>query len=411
MHSIPQQLIRKSSTSIFKNLCRNFSIRSSAVSVDIGLTNEQREFQQMAYDFASKELFPNASTWDEKKIFPKDVLRKCAELGFGGVFAKEDVGGSALSRHDGVIIFEALSSGCTSTIAYLTIHNMVISMIDTFGSAEIRKKWLPDLVSCQNFSSYCLTEPGSGSDAASISTRAVKQGNEYILNGSKAFISGGGVSDVYCVMCRTGGPGPSGISCIIVPKDSPGLSFGKQENKLGWNSQPTASVIFEDCRVSVDNLLGEEGQGFKMAMVGLDGGRLSIGACSLGAAQKCLDIAIEYTKVRKQFGKTISSFQNTQFKLADMAIELQAARVMLRQAAQLMDEKDPNATTYCAMAKRFVTDVAFKVCNDALQLHGGYGYLKDYPIQRYLRDVRVHQILEGTNEVMRLIVSRNLLQD
>lgn len=375
------------------------------------MNEQQLEFQAVATDFAQKEMEPHAEKWDQHKIFPVETLRKAAALGFGGVYVKEDVGGSGLGRKDAAVIFEALSTGCVSTTAYLTIHNMCAWMVDSFGTEEQRQKHLPSLVSMERFASYCLTEPGSGSDAASLSTKAERKGDHFILNGSKAFISGGGHSDVYLVMARTGGPGPKGISCILVEKDTPGLVFGKQENKLGWNSQPTCVVSFEDCAVPVSNLLGAEGQGFTIAMKGLDGGRINIGTTSLGGAIACFNRALSHVKVRKQFGQPLSNFQNTQFKLADMAIELQAARLMIQQAAAALDNKDPSATYHCAMAKRFATDVGFKVCNEALQLHGGYGYLKDYPVERFLRDVRVHQILEGTNEIMRVIVSRHLLKD
>jgi alkylation response protein AidB-like acyl-CoA dehydrogenase len=376
------------------------------------LTADQIEFQTLAQDFADNEMKPFAGEWDQKKHFPKDVLKSAAELGFGGVYVKDDVGGSALGRKDGSVIFEALASGCTSTTAYLTIHNMCAWMIDTFGNDDQRNEFLPSVCSMDAFTSYCLTEPGSGSDAASLRTKAVDDGNgNYILNGEKAFISGGSVSDLYLVMCRTGGDGPKGISCVVVPKDTPGLSFGKQENKLGWNTQPTSSVVFEDCKVPIANRLGKEGDGFKIAMMGLDGGRISIGSCSLGAAQACFDLAKEYVGVRKQFGAPLSNLQNIQFKLADMATDLQAARLFLRQAAQMMDEKDANASAYCAMGKRIATDNGFAICNEALQLHGGYGYLQDYQIERYLRDVRVHQILEGTNEIMRHITARSILQE
>jgi len=327
------------------------------------------------------------------------------------VYVKEDVGGSGLGRLDAAIIFEAMAKSCVSTTAYLTIHNMCAWMIDSYGNESQRKKFLPDLVSMNHFASYCLTEPGAGSDAANLSTKAVKKGDEYILSGAKAFISGGGSSDIYVVMARTGGEGAKGISCFIVPKDAPGLSFGAQERKLGWNSQPTAAVMFDECRIPAENLLGAEGEGFKIAMKGLDGGRINIGTTSLGGAQACLNAAIDHSLVRKQFGKPIAAFQNTQFTLADLATELQAARLMVQQAASLLDAKDSRATMHCAMAKRFATDTGFKVANSALQIFGGYGYLKDYPIERYVRDVRVHQILEGTNEVMKLIVGRQLLKE
>lgn len=391
---------------------RHFSA-TSTLDVTLGLNEDQMAFHQMALQFANTEMKPFAERWDEEKIFPEETLRKAAQLGFGAVFVKDDVGGTALSRKDGVVIFEALAQGCTSTTAYITIHNMCAWMIDSFGNDEQRHKYLPQLASMEHFASYCLTEPGAGSDASSLQTKAVKSADNksYVLNGSKAFISGGGRSDIYVVMARTGGEGPAGISTFIVEKNTPGLSFGKQENKLGWNSQPTCIVNFEDCVVPAENLLGKEGDGFKYAMQGLNGGRLSIATCSVGGAQACLDIARNYVKERKQFGKPLSNFQNVQFKLADMATELQAARLMIRNAADLMDQKNPQATMQCAMAKRFATDVSFDVANNSLQLLGGYGYLKDWPIQRYLRDLRVHQILEGTNEIMRVIISRQLLKD
>jgi alkylation response protein AidB-like acyl-CoA dehydrogenase len=376
--------------------------------MDFALSEEQRAFQEMAADFAANEMEPHAKEWDEKSIFPVDTLRAAAALGFGGIYVKDDVGGSGLSRLDAAIIFEELSKGCTSTSAYISIHNMASWMIDTFANDEQRNKWLPSLCTMEKFASYCLTEPNAGSDAGSLRTKAVRDGDHYVLNGSKAFISGGGAADVYVVMVRTGQDGPKGISCVVVEKDTPGLSFGAQEVKLGWKSQPTAQVNFEDCRIPVENLIGEEGQGFKIAMAGLDGGRLNIGACSLGAAQSCLDRTIDYMKERKQFGRAIAEFQALQFRVADMATELESARLMLHRAATLVDAKTPDATTQAAMAKRLATDAGFNVVNQALQLHGGYGYLRDYPIERYLRDVRVHQILEGTNEVMRLIISRDL---
>ncbi len=376
--------------------------------MDFALSEEQRAFQEMAADFAANEMEPHAKEWDEKSIFPIETLRAAAALGFGGIYVKDDVGGSGLSRLDAAIIFEELSKGCTSTSAYISIHNMASWMIDTFANDEQRNKWLPSLCTMEKFASYCLTEPNAGSDAGSLRTKAVRDGDHYVLNGSKAFISGGGAADVYVVMVRTGQDGPKGISCVVVEKDTPGLSFGAQEVKLGWKSQPTAQVNFEDCRIPIENLIGEEGQGFKIAMAGLDGGRLNIGACSLGAAQSCLDRTIDYMKERKQFGRAIAEFQALQFRVADMATELESARLMLHRAATLVDAKTPDATTQAAMAKRLATDAGFNVVNQALQLHGGYGYLRDYPIERYLRDVRVHQILEGTNEVMRLIISRDL---
>ena len=378
--------------------------------MDFTLSEEQRAFQQMAADFSAGELEPHAAQWDEESIFPVDTLKAAASLGFGGIYVRDDVGGSDLTRLDATIIFEELSKGCVSTAAYISIHNMAAWMIDTYGTEDQRQKWLPDMCSMDLFGAYCLTEPNSGSDASALRTKAERDGDHYVLNGSKAFISGGGAADLYLVMVRTGEDGPKGISCMIVEKDTPGLKFGAQERKLGWKSQPTAEVIFENCRIPVSNRLGDEGQGFKIAMAGLDGGRLNIGACSLGAAQTCLDRAITYMKERKQFGRPIADFQALQFRIADMATELDSARLMIQRAAVSVEAKSPEATRQAAMAKRLATDIGFNVVNQALQLHGGYGYLRDYPIERYFRDVRVHQILEGTNEVMRLIISRDLLK-
>ncbi|MBL8702519.1 MAG: acyl-CoA dehydrogenase family protein [Alphaproteobacteria bacterium] len=372
-------------------------------------TDEQRAIQDAARDFAAGRFAPDAARWDDERIFPVEALRAAAALGFAGLYVRDDVGGSALGRLDAAIVFEELASACASTAAYLSIHNMVAWMIDRFGAPAQRTRWVPRLTSMELFGSYCLTEPGSGSDAASLRTRAVRDGDDYVLNGTKAFISGGGTSDVYIVMARTGGEGPKGISTLVVEKGTAGLSFGKNERKLGWNSQPTAMVIFEDARVPVANRLGAEGDGFKLAMSGLDGGRVNIAACSLGAARACLDAALDHVRQRRQFGKALAEFQALQFRLADMATELAAARLMVHRAAAGLDAGAGDATTLCAMAKRFATDVGFKVCNEALQLHGGYGYLKDYPIERHLRDVRVHQILEGTNEIMRVIIARQLL--
>ncbi|MDD7908378.1 isobutyryl-CoA dehydrogenase [Pseudovibrio exalbescens] len=379
--------------------------------MDFQLTEEQRAIVDMASSFSAEELAPFAKEWDENSFFPVETLRKAAELGMAGLYVPSDVGGSELGRLDAALIFEELSKGCTSTAAFLSIHNMVAGMIDKFGNEELRQRFLPQMCSMGMIASYCLTEPGSGSDAAALRTRAVRDGDEYVLNGSKAFISGAGTSDLYAVMVRTGEEGPAGISCVIVEKGTPGLSFGANEHKMGWRSQPTAQVNFEDCRVPVANRIGEEGGGFKIAMMGLDGGRLNIGACSLGAAQACLDQAIQYMGERKQFGRNLNQFQALQFRIADMATELEAARLLLYKAASLLDQKDPSATKMAAMAKRLATDTGFKVVNDALQLHGGYGYLKDYPLERYLRDVRVHQILEGTNEIMRLIISREIFRE
>ena len=374
------------------------------------LTSEQKLIQQTAADFAAEKLRPYAAEWDEKKHFPVDVIREAAGLGFAGLYVNEDVGGSALSRFDAVLVFEQLSQGCISTAAYISIHNMCSWMIDRFGSDELRKEWLPSLTSMEFLSSYCLTEPGAGSDAASLKTKAVADGGDYILDGAKQFISAAGVSDVYVVMARTGADGPKGISTFIVRKDDKGVSFGANEKKMGWHSQPTRQVIFENVRIPASRRVGAEGDGFHFAMAGLDGGRLNIAACSLGGMQDALNRALAYTKERKQFGHAIAEFQAIQFKLADMETETQAARMMLYAAAQELDAKTPMARRWCAMAKRFVTDTGFKVANDALQLHGGYGYLSDYGVERIVRDLRVHQILEGTNEVMRVIISRDMLR-
>ncbi len=379
--------------------------------MEFNLSEEQRAFREVAYQFARDEMEPFARQWDEESIFPVDTLRMAAELGFGGIYVRDDVGGSGLSRIDAAIIFEELSKGCTSTSAYISIHNMAEWMIDSFGGNEQRRRFLPDLCNMRKFASYCLTEPGSGSDAASLRTRMEREGDHYVLNGAKAFISGGGVADTYVVMARTGGAGPKGISCIVVEKGTPGLSFGAQEQKLGWKSQPTAMVQFDNCRVPVSNRIGDEGDGFKIAMAGLDGGRINIGACSLGAGQVCLERAISYMKERKQFGRPIAEFQALQFRIADMAADLEASRLMLHKAAIMVDEKAPGATRQAAMAKKIATDTGFNVVNEALQMHGGYGYLRDHPIERHLRDVRVHQILEGTNEIMRLIIARDLFAD
>jgi alkylation response protein AidB-like acyl-CoA dehydrogenase len=377
--------------------------------MDFELSEEQRAFQETARQFATERLAPQAADWDKRCHFPVETLREAARLGFASIYAAETHGGAGLSRLDAAIIFEELATGCTSTAAYLSIHNMVAWMIDAFGSEEQRARWLPGLATMERFASYCLTEPGAGSDAAGLATRAQQQGDHYVLNGSKAFISGAGTSDLYACMVRTGGEGPKGISCVVVERDSEGLGFGKQEKKLGWHSQPTAMVNFEDCAVPLRNRLGAEGEGFTIAMRGLDGGRVNIAACALGAARACFDKARAHLQERRQFGRRLAAFQALQFKLADMATELEAARLMVYRAAALLDRGAPDATMACAMAKRFATDAAFRVCNDALQLHGGYGYIEDYEIERYLRDVRVHQILEGTNEIMRVIIARRLL--
>jgi alkylation response protein AidB-like acyl-CoA dehydrogenase len=377
--------------------------------MNFDFTEEQLAFQATAREFARDELMPHAREWDENEIFPVDALRKAAALGFGGIYVNEDVGGSALSRLDAALIFEELAQGCTSTAAYISIHNMAGWMIDAFGSAEARRKFLPKLCSMEHFASYCLTEPDAGSDAANLATRARRDGDHYVLNGTKAFISGGGISDIYVVMTRTGESGSRGISCIVVEKGTPGLSFGAREKKLGWKTQPTAMVIFENCRVPVVNRIGSEGQGFRIAMAGLDGGRLNIGACSIGGAQFCLDRTIAYMKERRQFGSRIADFQALQFRIADYATELDAARLLLHRAALAVGAGEPTATRLAAQAKRLATDTGFDVVNGCLQLHGGYGYLRDHPIERVLRDVRVHQILEGTNEIMRVIISRSML--
>jgi alkylation response protein AidB-like acyl-CoA dehydrogenase len=377
--------------------------------MDFELSDEQRAFQATARQFAREQMMPHARDWDEGEVFPVDALRQAAALGFGGIYVKEDVGGSGLTKLDAALIFEELAQGCTSTAAYISIHNMAAWMIDAYGRDEARQKFLPKLCAMEHFASYCLTEPGAGSDAASLTTRARRDGEHYVLDGAKAFISGGGVSDIYVVMARTGEAGPRGISCIVVEKGTPGLSFGAPEKKLGWKSQPTAMVNFENCRVPVANLIGKEGDGFKIAMAGLDGGRLNIGACSIGGAQFCLDRTVEYMKERRQFGSRLADFQALQFRIADYATEIEAARLLLHRAAVAVGEGEPAATRLAAQAKRLATDAGFEAVNGCLQLHGGYGYLRDHPIERVLRDVRVHQILEGTNEIMRVIISRAML--
>jgi alkylation response protein AidB-like acyl-CoA dehydrogenase len=368
------------------------------------LSEDQIAIRDMAASFSAETLAPHAVRWDEEKHFPVEEMRQAAALGMGGIYIAEDVGGSGLSRLDAALIFEALAMGCPTVAAYISIHNMCAWMIDRYGSDEQRKAFLPKLCSMEHLASYCLTEPGAGSDAAALKTRAVRDGDHYVQ-----FISGAGVSDIYVVMARTGEAGPSGISTLVVEKGTPGLSFGANEKKMGWNAQPTRAVIFENCRVPVANRLGPEGIGFKIAMAGLDGGRLNIGACSLGGAQAALDKALAYAQERKAFGARIADFQALQFKLADMATELEMARTFLWRAASALDEKAPDATKLCAMAKRVATDTGFEVANQALQIHGGYGYLADYGIEKIVRDLRVHQILEGTNEVMRMIVARGLV--
>jgi alkylation response protein AidB-like acyl-CoA dehydrogenase len=381
----------------------------SVAPMDFELSEQQRAIKDAARAFAHGEMMPLARQWDEEEVFPADTLRQAAALGFGGIYVSADLGGSALSRLDAALIFEELAQGCPSTAAYISIHNMVAWMIDAYGAGELRERLLPDLCSMAKFASYCLTEPDSGSDAASLKTRAVRENDHYVLDGNKAFISGGGRSDVYIVMARTGEGGPRGISCFLVENGTPGLSFGAKEKKLGWHSQPTAMVILEGCRIPVANRIGAEGQGFKIAMRALDGGRLNIAACSLGGAQFCLDRTVIYMKERKQFGTRLADFQALGFRIADYATAIEAARLMLHRAASALDLGDPNATRLAAMAKRLATDTGFDVVNGCLQLHGGYGYLRDHPIERVLRDLRVHQILEGTNEVMRMIVSRDML--
>ncbi|KAI8905930.1 acyl-CoA dehydrogenase/oxidase [Gorgonomyces haynaldii] len=387
-----------------------FVRRHSILSMSQGLTPETLEFQSLALQFAKQELAPKMQEWDKTEFFPKQVMRKAAELGFGAMYCDPEYGGTGLGRLDASVIFESLSTGCVPTSAYLSIHNMVAWIIDEFGNEAQKSKYLPRMATMELFGSYCLTEPNAGSDAGSLQTTAVKKGNEYILNGSKAFISGAGDTDVYLVMARTGDQSTKGISCFIVEKGAPGLSFGKKESKLGWNLQPTRAVIMEDCRVPEENLVAGLGKGFGIAMKALNGGRVNIASCSLGGAQAALEEALEHTKVRKQFGKPLSANQDVQFKLADMNVALQSSRLMVRQAARMLDAKDPAAPAWCAMAKVHACDNGFKICDDALQLHGGYGYLQDYKVQQYFRDLRVHQILEGTNQVMRMITARELLK-
>ena len=377
--------------------------------MQFALNEDQIAVRDMARNFATEKIAPHAIRWDEEKHFPVDVMREAASLGMGGIYIRDDVGGSALSRLEAALIFEALAQGCPTVSAFISIHNMAAWMIDAFGSGGQRTKWLPKLCTMELLASYCLTEPGAGSDAAALRTRAARDGNEYVLNGQKQFISGAGVSDLYVVMARTGGEGSSGITALIVPGDTPGVSFGANERKMGWNAQPTRSVIFDNARVPLANRLSDEGSGFKIAMAGLDGGRLNIAACSLGGAQSALEKSLAYMNERKAFGKRLAEFQALQFRVADMATELEAVRTLVWRAAAALDQHDPNATVLCAMAKRYATDVGFEVANQALQLHGGYGYLLEYGIEKIVRDLRVHQILEGTNEIMRLIVARGLV--
>ncbi|HXA47175.1 MAG TPA: acyl-CoA dehydrogenase family protein [Burkholderiaceae bacterium] len=378
--------------------------------MDFELTQEQLAFQQTARDFAAGELAPHAAQWDVNSTFPLNALRHAGELGFCGVYSPESDGGLGLSRLDAAIIFEELAAADPSTTAYLTIHNMATWMLCTWGSPSIRERWGHRLTSGQAFASYCLTESGAGSDAAALKTRAELSSDGYTINGAKAFISGAGISELLVVMVRTGAAGAQGISAFAIPADTPGISYGRKEEKMGWNSQPTRSVFFENVRVPVDHLLGDLGEGFKIAMRGLDGGRINIATCSIGAAQGALNAAQCYAKERKQFNRPLAEFQSIQFKLADMLTDLVAARQMVRMAAVRLDAKAPHATAYCAMAKRFATDIGFQVCNDALQIHGGNGYIREYPLERLVRDTRVHQILEGTNEIMRSIIARKFME-
>ena len=376
----------------------------------LALEEDQVAVREMARHFAAENIAPHALRWDEEKHFPVDVMREAARLGMGGIYIRDDVGGSAMTRFDAALIFEALAQGCPTVSAFISIHNMASWMIDAFGNEIQRGKWLPKLCTMELLASYCLTEPGSGSDAAALRTRAVREGEAYVLNGQKQFISGAGGGDIYVVMVRTGGEGPGGISALVVEGNTPGILLGANERKMGWNAQPTRAVMFENARVPVANRLGEEGIGFKIAMAGLDGGRINIAACSLGGAQAALERTLAYMRERKAFGKRLDEFQALQFRIADMAIELEAARTFVWRAAAALDRKDADATMLCAMAKRFATDVGFEVANQALQLHGGYGYLSEYGIEKIVRDLRVHQILEGTNEIMRLIVARKLIE-
>ncbi|HIF5634137.1 TPA: acyl-CoA dehydrogenase family protein [Vibrio parahaemolyticus] len=379
--------------------------------MDFELNEDQRAFADTAQQFSLERLAPMAAEWDEKQIFPKDVLREAGELGFLSLYTPEAHGGLGLSRLDASIVFEQLSMGCTSTTAFMTIHNMVSWMVASFATEDVRAKYCPKLLTGEWLGSYCLTEPNAGSDAASLTTTASKKGDTYVLNGGKAFISGAGETDVLVVMARTGEAGAKGVSAFVVPAQADGISYGRKEPKMGWNSQPTRAVTFENVVIPASHLLGEEGQGFIFAMKGLDGGRINIATCSVGTAQQALNQATQYMQERKQFGKSLAQFQALQFKLADMATELVAARQLVRYAASKLDRGDPDATSYCAMAKRFATDVGFQICDQALQIYGGYGYIKEYPMERYFRDVRVHQILEGTNEIMRLIIARRLLSE
>ena len=379
--------------------------------MDFDLNSDQKHYRDLAKSFSDKELKPNAAEWDKEAFFPKETLMKAGELGFLSLYVDTSLGGMGLGRLDASIVFEQLAQGCTSTTAFMTIHNMAIWMVSKFGSEELKTEWFPQLSSGEKLASYCLTEPGSGSDSASLRTTAKKDGDNYILNGSKAFISGSGATDCLVLMARTGDSGAKGISCFLIPADLPGIEYGKNEPKMGWKNQPTRLVSLTDVKVSKENLVGEEGKGFKIAMQGLDGGRINIATCSIGTAQSALEEAQNYMNQREQFGKKISEFQTMQFKIADMVTELIAARTMTRLAASKLDKNDSEATIYSAMAKRFATDVGFNVCNEALQIFGGYGYIQEYPLERYVRDVRVHQILEGTNEIMKMIIGRRMIME
>ena len=379
--------------------------------MDFDLNSDQKHYRDLAKSFSDKELKPNAAEWDKEAFFPKETLKKAGELGFLSLYVDTNLGGMGLGRLDASIVFEQLAQGCTSTTAFMTIHNMAIWMVSKFGSEELKTEWFPQLSSGEKLASYCLTEPGSGSDSASLRTTAKKDGDNFILNGSKAFISGSGATDCLVLMARTGDSGAKGISCFLIPADLPGIEYGKNEPKMGWKNQPTRLVSLTDVKVSKKNLVGEEGSGFKIAMQGLDGGRINIATCSIGTAQSALEEAQNYMNQREQFGKKISEFQTMQFKIADMVTELIAARTMTRLAASKVDKNDSEATIYSAMAKRFATDVGFNVCNEALQIFGGYGYIQEYPLERYVRDVRVHQILEGTNEIMKMIIGRRMIME
>ena len=379
--------------------------------MDFELNSDQKDYRDLAKSFSDKELKPNAAAWDKEAFFPKETLMKAGELGFLSLYVDTNLGGMGLGRLDASIVFEQLAQGCTSTTAFMTIHNMAIWMVSKFGSEELKTEWFPQLSSGEKLASYCLTEPGSGSDSASLRTTAKKDGDNFILNGSKAFISGSGATDCLVLMARTGDSGAKGISCFLIPADLPGIEYGKNEPKMGWKNQPTRLVTLTDVKVSKKNLVGEEGNGFKIAMQGLDGGRINIATCSIGTAQSALEEAQNYMNQREQFGKKISEFQTMQFKIADMVTELIAARTMTRLAASKVDKNDSEATIYSAMAKRFATDVGFNVCNEALQIFGGYGYIQEYPLERYVRDVRVHQILEGTNEIMKMIIGRRMIME